>query len=71
MTLICVIVSRIIVSEAYSLYYLRVESQFGVWIPLGSAEWCTQFWETLTLTFDLISRCSVSGAYLLYNISLS
>ena len=31
MTLTCDLVSRIIVSGVYSLYYLRWEPKFGVW----------------------------------------
>ena len=54
------LVSRIIVSEAYSLYYLRSESQ--IWCVDSSSDgrmvhtiWVTL---TLTLTSDLISRFS-------------
>ena len=65
MTLTYDIVSRIIVSGAYLLYFLRLE--FGVWIHLGMAEWCIPSLVTLTftLTSDFISRFFVSGAYLL------
>ena len=59
------LVSRIIVSGAYLIYYLV---KFGMLIPLGMAEWCIPFMITftLTLTSGLISRFFVSGAYLLY-----
>ena len=67
MTLTCDLVSRIIVSGAYSLYYLRYicrNPKFGVLITLGMSEWCIPFWVTLTMTLtsDLISRFFVSGA---------
>ena len=63
---LCPIVSRIIVSGAYLLYYLCRNPKFGVLIPLGMAELCIPFWVTftLTLTSGLISRFFVSGAYL-------
>ena len=66
MTLTYDLVSRIMVSGAYCLYYLRQNPKFGLWIPIGMAQWFKPFWVTLTLTFDLISRFFVFGAYLLY-----
>ena len=59
MTLTSDVVFKIIVSGAYSLYCLYSRNpKFGVWIPLGMAEWCIPFWVTLnlTLTSDIISR---------------
>ena len=68
MILIYDLVSKIIVSGAYLLYYFCRNPKFGVLIPLGMAEWFIPFWVTLTLTLTsgLISRFIVSGAYLLY-----
>ena len=64
-------VFRIIVSGAYLLYYLRLESQ--IWYV--DASWdesvAHHLWVpvTLTLTSDLVSRiCFESGAYPLYSL---
>ena len=61
------LVSRIIVSGAYCLYYLSKESQICC-VDISWFSWCIPFWVilTLTLTSDLISRFFLSGAYLLY-----
>ena len=56
------LVSGIIVSGAYLIYYLSRDSIFGVMIPIGMAECSIQFLVTLTLTSGLISRLFVSGA---------
>ena len=63
-----VLVSRIIMSGVYLLYYLMWESKFRVLSSYVMAEWCIPFWVTftLTLTSGLISRFFVSVAYLLY-----
>ena len=58
------LVAGIIVSGAYCLIIIKSyivlgrNPKFGVWIPLGIAEWCIPFWATLTLTLtpDIISR---------------
>ena len=62
------LVSRIIVSGVYLLYYLIQESQIRCVVPFGMVESCIPFWVTMTLTLPsgLISRFFVSGAYLLY-----
>ena len=59
-------VSRIIVSGACFLYYLRKESQ--IWCMDASLEGYVayQFLVTESLTYDLVSRIIVSGAYHLY-----
>ena len=60
------LISRILVAGAYLLCYLRWESQIWCVDSSGKTEWYILFWVTLTLTSDLISMFSVSGAYLLY-----
>ena len=67
LTLTYVLVSRIIMSEAYLLHSLRYESQ--IWCVDASLGWQSvpyQFWVTVILTSDLVFRIIASRAYLLY-----
>ena len=71
MTLTCDLISRIIVSVAYLLHYLRKESK----ILCVDASWDDRvssaiLGSLLTLTSDLVSRIIVSVAYLLHFLSL-
>ena len=66
------LISTIIVSGAYLIYYLREESHICCMDTSLDADVshtifrCIPFWVTLTLTSGLISMFFVSGAYLLY-----
>ena len=64
------LVSRILVSGAYLLHYLRLESKIWVyWCILGWRSVSYHFWATvimLAFTSDHVSRIIMPGAYLLY-----
>ena len=61
------LISRIIVLGAYSIYYLREESQNLLYgYMFGYLCVTFHFKVTVILTYDLVSRIIVSGAYLLY-----
>ena len=67
MTLNSDLVSIIIVSGAYLLYYWRYWNHtFGVLMYLGMTKGCILFSGFCDLTADLISRINISGAHLLY-----
>ena len=61
-TLTSILISIIILFQAYLLHFQGRNPIFGVWIHLGMAECRIQFCVTLTLTlnFDLISSIMVS-----------
>ena len=63
---------RIIVSRTYLLYYLRWESQICC-IGYIFGCWCVtyHFYVTVILTYDLVSRITVSGAYpILFDVGI-
>ena len=66
MTLISGLVFRIIVSEAYLLYYLSFESQN--WCVVASWDGrvsCTKFWVTVTLNYFLDLLCQEHIYYII------
>ena len=60
------LISTIIVSGAYLIYYLREESQICCMDTSLDADVSRTIFRSLILTYDLVSRIIVSGAYLLY-----
>ena len=60
------VISTIIVSGAYLIYYLREEYQIRCMDTSLDADVSMPFKVTVILTYDLVFRIIVSGAYTLY-----